>query len=63
MFLKLCHHSLKKFLSYGRLCIHHCYIMTIYILKLLQVPMAYFTLIILCCHDLDIEKDSMFLKE
>jgi hypothetical protein len=31
---KLCHHSLKKFLSYGRLCIHHFYIMTIYMLEI-----------------------------
>jgi hypothetical protein len=30
--LKICHHSLKKFLSYGRLYIHHFYIMAIYML-------------------------------
>jgi hypothetical protein len=29
---KLCHHSLKKFLSYGRLYIHHFYTMAIYML-------------------------------
>jgi hypothetical protein len=27
---KLCHHSLKKFLTYGRLHIYHFYTMTIY---------------------------------
>jgi hypothetical protein len=30
MFLKLCHHSLKIFLPYGRLYIHHSYSMAIY---------------------------------
>jgi hypothetical protein len=29
-YLKLCHHSLKKFLSYGRSYIHHSYTMAIY---------------------------------
>jgi hypothetical protein len=29
---KLCHHSLKKFLSCGRLYIHHFYIMAIYMI-------------------------------
>jgi hypothetical protein len=29
---KLCHHYLKKFLLYGRLYIHHFYIMAIYML-------------------------------
>jgi hypothetical protein len=29
---ELCHDSLKKFLSYGRLHIHHFYTMTIYML-------------------------------
>jgi hypothetical protein len=29
---KLCHHSLKKFLSYGRLYIHLFYTMAIYML-------------------------------
>jgi hypothetical protein len=32
MSLKLCHHSLKKFLSYGRLHIHHLYTIAIYML-------------------------------
>jgi hypothetical protein len=32
LFLKLCHHSLKKFLSYGRLHILHFYITAIYML-------------------------------
>jgi hypothetical protein len=32
MSLKLCHLSLKKFLSYGRLHIHHLYTMAIYML-------------------------------
>jgi hypothetical protein len=32
---KLCHHSLKKFLSYGRLHIHHFYTMAIYVLEII----------------------------
>jgi hypothetical protein len=32
---KLCHHSLKKFLSYGRLYIHHFYTMAIYMLEII----------------------------
>jgi hypothetical protein len=32
MSLKFCHHSLKKFLSYGRLHTHHFYTMEIYML-------------------------------
>jgi hypothetical protein len=33
--LKLCHHSLKKFLPYGRLHIHHFYTMAIYMLEII----------------------------
>jgi hypothetical protein len=32
---KLCHHSLKKFLSYGRLHFHHFYTMAIYTLEII----------------------------
>jgi hypothetical protein len=42
---KICHHSLKKFLSYGRLHIYHFYSMAIYIYY--KYLMACFTLIIL----------------
>jgi protein-arginine kinase activator protein McsA len=35
---KLCHHSLKKFLSYGRLHTHHFYSMSIYMLETIVKP-------------------------
>jgi hypothetical protein len=61
---ELCHHSLKKFLSYGRLYIHHFYTLAIYML-LVIVSTSWHALHYLSyhCHVLDIERYSMFLKE
>ena len=58
---KLCHHSLKKFLSYGRLHIHSFYTLEIYML-LVIISTSWHALHYLSyhCHVLDIENKFLF---